>query len=251
MKTLPERTRHFLVFLKCLAIWLGQQGRHYAMMVLQPLYWAVVDRIFEHRQLQPKGVYSYSAQGLKWRRNGKRIILPNLAGEFHPVMTQWIGHYGLGQRCLLVSECHPTKRALEGMFPETIFRCSDFFTELHGSQAAADYRWNVCLPPPPELRNERFDSIVAYALLEHVLSPFEALRSFHELLAPGGRIFVYTHLPSYHKHCFPSDYIRFHLDFFPDACALIREQTGIRSELLELHAFRGIVQACYRRVGGG
>ena len=70
-----------------------------------------------------------------------------------------------------------------GLYPRTDFVTCDKFSELQ--QGGADYKWDVCMPPAPELGQGRLDSVIANALLEHVIDPTCAVAHFMRLLKPS------------------------------------------------------------------
>lgn len=53
-----------------------------------------------------------------------------------------------------------------------------------------DILGDVCSPFPSEM-DERYDAIIALAILEHVYDPAAAVRNFERSLKPGGQLFLY------------------------------------------------------------
>lgn len=60
----------------------------------------------------------------------------------------------------------------------------------------------------PEVPDGRYDTVVCHQVLEHVPRPWDAVREFHRVLRPGGRIIVSApHLSR--RHELPHDYFRY------------------------------------------
>lgn len=53
-----------------------------------------------------------------------------------------------------------------------------------------DILGDVCSPFPPGMEN-RYDAVIALAILEHVYDPAAAIRNFERALKPGGQLFLY------------------------------------------------------------
>ena len=45
---------------------------------------------------------------------------------------------------------------------------------------------------PAELRSQRFDTVVCVNVLEHIADDVEALRTFKDILVPGGRVLIFV-----------------------------------------------------------
>ncbi len=54
-----------------------------------------------------------------------------------------------------------------------------------------DILGDVC-QPFPDWMHERYDAVIALAILEHVYDPAAAIANFRAALKPGGRLFVYV-----------------------------------------------------------
>ena len=64
--------------------------------------------------LQPRRMYFYSSEGNTFKSDPQSAIpLPNLSGALHNVLRQYIDFYGLGKKCLLVSESNGVKAILQ------------------------------------------------------------------------------------------------------------------------------------------
>ena len=214
------------------------------------LYVGVKNRIMERSGLQPRGTHRYSKKGNTFSTKPElRIELPNLSGELRPIIRQFIESYGLGQNCLLVSENYQVRDILKPYYPSVDFEVCDYFTELMAEQdqVTVDYVWDVCCPPPEELKVKKFDSILSQSLLEHVIAPTTAIYNFISMLDVGGYLYLSTHTPSYHYHAYPRDYVRFHHDYFYDMPNYIEKCYGIKSELVELHSRQGVICTVYKR----
>ncbi|MBD2292372.1 hypothetical protein H6G06_02465 [Anabaena sphaerica FACHB-251] len=110
--------------------------------------------------LQPFGEYCYSVGKNNFKSNKElEIPLPNLSLKFHSVIRKYLDHYGLGNECLLLSEGNRVKEEISKYYPKVnFFFTSDLFSELTENNLP-DFIWDVCLPPPNELKNKTFDSI--------------------------------------------------------------------------------------------
>lgn len=84
-----------------------------------------------------------------------------------------------------------------------------------GLGADADYRWDFEHPPPRNIA--KFDCIVSYAILEHLLDPYRHLKDLAGLLVPGGSLIAYTVSPGFPYHRHPVDCLRFFPDWFEEA----------------------------------
>ncbi len=77
-----------------------------------------------------------------------------------------------------------------------------------------DILGDVCSPFPPDM-NDRYDAVIALAILEHVYDPTAAIQNFQKTLKPGGKVYLYIpwmwryHAP---KGLLFQDYQRFSRD---------------------------------------
>lgn len=215
---------------------------------LRKIYLRLRNYIMARSGLQPFGEYFYSQGNNEFKQNKElEIPLPNLSGKFHSIFRQYIEHYGLGNECLLLSEGNKVKEELAKYYPEVNFSTSDLFSELTENNLP-DFIWDVCLSFPKEVENKTFDSIVCYALMEHLIAPSIALTNFFTLLNPNGYIYIFTHTPSFHYHAYPRDYVRFHHDYFFDFPQFLSKFSGIKAQLIEMYSFEGIVITCYKKL---
>ena len=53
-----------------------------------------------------------------------------------------------------------------------------------------DILGDVCSPFPEDM-HDRYDAVIALAILEHVYDPTAAVANFHKALKPGGKLFLY------------------------------------------------------------
>jgi SAM-dependent methyltransferase len=201
--------------------------------------------------LQPFGEYFYSSAGHVFRNEPALAIpLPNLSGYLHNVLRQFMDCHGLGFKCLLVSESNSVKVELQKYYPNIDFVTCDYFPELmnaSGQNKKVDIIWDVCTKTPDSLINDRFDSIICHAMLEHVIAPTMALMNLFSICAQNGKIYLLTCTPSFHHHQFPRDYVRFHHDFFQDMPAFLEKYAGIKSVMLEMYSHEGLVALCYQK----
>ncbi|MEM6620956.1 MAG: class I SAM-dependent methyltransferase [Pseudomonadota bacterium] len=54
-----------------------------------------------------------------------------------------------------------------------------------------DILGDICQPFPDWMHN-RYDAVIAFAMLEHVYDPPAAVANFHAALKPGGRLYLYV-----------------------------------------------------------
>ncbi len=217
---------------------------------LRPVYLWARDIVMARSGLQPVGAHWFSRTASQcYSETAPGLPVPNLAGHFDGVLVQFWEHHGLGRRCLLVSENGPTKAILAAKYPAVAFVTVDLFPELTDARPmnAPDFRWDVCLPAPPEI-GRGYDAVVCHALLEHVIAPTTAMANMLGLLNEGGLLYAMTHTPSFHLHRYPRDYCRFHHDWFEDLPGYVARTTGVAVVLEELYSRRGVVCVAYRRV---
>ena len=200
--------------------------------------------VLERRGLQPKGTYTFSTSGTTGvYENG--VTLPNLSRHLNGVICGFMRHYGLGPKCLLLSENNDVKTVLAREFPGPCFTTADYYTDLQGNNV--DYCWDVSVEAPVELRQARFTSCVCNALLEHTIDPTSVLANVFSIVEPGGHLFLMTHTPSFFCHRYPRDYVRFFHDYFEDMPGHMMKTRKIEVELMELWSRSGVVNVCYRR----
>lgn len=220
--------------------------------IARRIYLRVRNEIMTRSGLQPRGEYHWAKDGNRPDGgNARKVIVPNLVGSYHPTLVAWWERFGIGARCLLVSEPRKVALAMRGYYPSTEFVTVDLYPELMGSAEddVPDAIWDVCLPAPARLLSYQFDSIICQALLEHVIDPTAALFNMLTLLGPGGHLYFMTHTPSFHKHQYPRDYVRFHHDYFEDLPRHLSAKWGLAVELCSLWSSEGVVCGAYRRTG--
>jgi|WetSurMetagenome_2_1015567.scaffolds.fasta_scaffold368149_1 hypothetical protein len=201
--------------------------------------------------LEPKGTHVYSKNQNHFIDQEKlRLPVDNLVGYFHHIMRQYWDHYGLGDKCLLVSENVRVKKTLREKYPAVEFITTDLFTDLYQSQddASPDVIWDVCTEPPAELKNNTFNSVICQSLLEHVIAPTTAIINMFKLLGSNGYIYLLTHTPSFPLHRYPKDYVRFHHDYFEDLPVFIQKTCGIKIVLSEMYSSKGVIVLCYQKM---
>jgi hypothetical protein len=211
------------------------------------MYECVRNPVMARDGLHPSGTAVISTSGQRWDVKDRPpvIKLPNLSGHYHSVTRGFWDFYGLGDKCLLVSENNKVKAVMSELYPETSFMTTDYFTELQVDKT--DIIWDVCQSPPPQLQELAFSSIIASALLEHLIDPTTALANMLRLLRPGGHLYAHTHTPSFPLHRYPRDYVRFHQDYFEDLPNFMRKLWGLEVRLAELWSRRGHIITCYEK----
>ena len=218
--------------------------------ITHTVYMSLRDPFMIHDGLHPKGTYVHSASGHNWESGSlpSVIRLPNLSTYYHPVLRGFWEFYGLGDRCLLVSESIKVKEVVNDLYPSVAFVTTDYFTELQPGQP--DVAWDVCFPAPQVLAEDSFSSIISNALMEHLLDATSAFANMLALLRPGGYLFALTHTPSFPLHRYPRDYVRFHHDYFEDLPQYLADRYSLSVQLKELWSRRGQVIVCYQRMNG-
>jgi len=220
-------------------------------LLFRSLYLIVRSAIMARSGLQPKGSYIYS-RNKSIIKGGEEhgIPLPNLSGGLQSMVCKYIQIYGLGGRCLLVSESNAVRAKMIECFPGVKFTTVDFYPELMSRELggdAVDVLWDVCGKPSAELAACPFDSIICNAMLEHVIDPSSALHNMMSLLSKEGHLYITTCSPSFHYHAAPRVYVRFHLDYFHDMPLFLKKHYNINCELLELYSCAGLISACYEK----
>jgi len=182
-------------------------------------------------------------------REAPAVPVANFNGSFRGVLRGMWENHGLGRCCLLVSESRRVAAELHSVYPATDFVTTDLNAQgaSGGEMDRPDIVWDVCLPPPEALASRRFDSVVAQCLLEHVVSPAEAVASFLSVTNAGGHVYLVTHTPFFRLHQAPNDFLRFTHDFFFQLPAYVKSRAGITAELVELYSKDAAVTVCYKR----
>ncbi|MDH4229434.1 MAG: class I SAM-dependent methyltransferase [Nitrospirota bacterium] len=117
--------------------------------------------------------------------------------------------------------------SIAGMAPEQIITA--------GLHRDADHQWNF-EHAPPEMG--RFQCVVSYAILEHLIDPYRHVRDLANLLESGGHLVIFTVSPGFPYHRHPIDCLRFYPDWF--------ETVADRSGLKIADRFYGSERVVYR-----
>jgi len=201
--------------------------------------------------LEPWGIKAWSRTGSVFKDDPSLgVALPNLTGFLVPVLRQFMDLHGLGRECLLVSENNAVKERLQRLYPSAGFTTCDKFPHLIGpnDDKSVDVEWDVC-SSTAVWAGRQFSSVIAQALIEHVIDPTRAIRNVASLLEKNGLLYLMTCTPSFHYHAYPRDYVRFHQDYFEDIPEALGQADGVQIRLEELFMKGGIVCACYQRLG--
>jgi len=190
--------------------------------------------------VSPRGRLTLEEARRQFRQIGFRV--PNVSGFYHAILRNYWERYGLGPRCLLVSETFPTSRVFQEGWPSTNFTCTDYYVDLQ-PEPQCDLVWNLCSPESPLEFRGTFSSVICQATLEHVLDPVQAVRNLSQALLPGGMLYIQTHTPAYSYHSYPRDYLRFFPDWFEDLGEFLQTVRLVELLCLDGHAF-----AVYRRL---
>lgn len=132
-------------------------------------------------------------------------------------------------RVLLPGEYNTDKNYYSELFDINI---DNIFTTGIGNDT--DYEWNF-EEEPPEMG--KFDFIVSQAMLEHLLNPYKHVVDLSQMLNPGGKLVLHTHVPGFHYHRFPIDCVRFYPDWF--------ETIAERLDLSVYDRYIGDLRICY------
>ena len=172
-------------------------------------------------------------------RNHLRV--PNVSGFYHGILCDWFTKYGLGDKCLLISETRAVSEVFSQVYPGTEFIATDFYLELQ-PEPSCHVVWDLCNEhPPSELTT--FGSVICQATLEHVVDPIQVMRNLSAVLSDGGFLYIQTHTPAYFYHPYPRDYLRYQPDWFEDVVKIVQSLTLIELLCVDGHAF-----AIYRRL---
>ncbi len=176
---------------------------------------------------------------------GGHFPAPNLSKGYHGILKQWWDAYMSGKRVLLISESGKVKKVFQEQYPNWEFETLDYYPELaQGTQEDCDIFVDICVTPFPEI-GRKFDLIINQATLEHLYSPFDAMKNMVGMLSEGGILVSHTHPPGGSYHSWPRDYFRFMKDWWYDLPKYIKN-----IELLEMLMVDNLhVYSCYRKTG--
>jgi len=154
---------------------------------------------------------------------------------YHKALKAWFDHYGLAGTGLLIGEVAmgdaPIKQTFKQAFPTiTEVLCVDF--------TAADMSWDITYPAPVDAL---YDWVICQAVLEHVVDPIAAIQNMLNVLKPGGKLYIHTHLPEFAYHKYPIDCYR----FYPDVFKAISTRLG--QPLLDYYTSLGVIAVVYER----
>lgn len=167
----------------------------------------------------------------------------NHSSGYHGILKQWWEHYGLGSKCLLVSESVETSKSFAKFYPDTKFISTDYFLDIKNDvNNKTDIIWNLYLDPPNDLMESKANSILFQATLEHLIDPVQVMRNLAKTIESKGHIFIHTHTPLYPYHACPRDYLRYQPDWFIDIGEHLSD-----IELVELVAVEGHIFACFTK----
>ena len=201
---------------------------------------------------QPNNHYNefYSKNNNTWDLSENNWLpAPNLSTGFHGILRQYWEFYSKQRfknneiKVLLVSENSNVKKLFKFMYPNWNIDIIDLYPELQNKDDNSIILGDICSFKNP-LDNNKYDIIIAQAILEHVYNPFQAMYNFSNSLKQNGLLIVHTHPPGFGYHRHPCDYIRFMKDWWYDLGKYIDNL-----ELLELfqkdntHVF-----TCYQKI---
>jgi len=170
------------------------------------------------------------------------MYVPNISGFYHNILQKYWTHYGLGKKCLLVSETKAVGDVFTNKYPNTQFVTTDYYLDLQPNpNAKCDVVWDLCAKTIPDELNH-FNSIINQATFEHIIDPVQVMRNLVRVLEPQGLLYFQTHTPAFYYHGYPRDYLRYFPDWFMDIPKIIEN-----IDLLELLCFDGYAFAVYKK----
>lgn len=174
---------------------------------------------------------------------------PNLAGHYHFALQTFWESRGLGAKCFLISESRGVGAYLSKKYKDTEFTSLDLYTDLQNekfgdSAEQPDAIWDVNSSPLTEIG--KCNSVIAHALLEHIIDPVRAIANMLGYLEPSGCLYLMTHTPSFHIHRYPRDYLRFNSDFWEDLPEHLSNTKNLSVTLSDLYMHDGVVCVCYQ-----
>lgn len=170
---------------------------------------------------------------------GTPLHIPNQSRGYHGILSQWWNHYKKSNaKWLLVSELNVVKPYFQDVYPGDTFHT----LELYAEPSAVDYRISLCDRNLPAVV-ANVDLVVCQATLEHVHDPWSAILNMSSILNSGGLLTIHTHVPPFHYHPYPRDYLRFFPDWFIDVQVHLPNL-----ELLELCDNGGHIFSAYRKL---
>ena len=168
------------------------------------------------------------------------MLVPNVSGFYHRILREYWMYYGLGDKCLLVSETKSVGNVFVNEYINTSFVTTDYYLELQPNPQC-DVVWDLCSAIIPDELNH-FSSVINQATLEHIIDPVQVIRNLVKILDSNGYLYIQTHTPAFYYHGYPRDYLRYFPDWFID----ISKTLG-NIDLLELLCFDGHAFAVYKK----
>lgn len=151
----------------------------------------------------------------------KRELWVPIGTKYYLLLKKWWDHFGLKGRGLMIGEPNEawssTHRHLIEIYPEIrSITTADMYE-------GCDFAWDITYPAhkflhPSDFVYFNFNFINCQAVLEHVVSPAEAIGNLSDQLREDGLLFIHTCGPEVEEHRYPIDCVRFYRDFFI-ACA--------------------------------
>ena len=169
-----------------------------------------------------------------------QFLVPNVSGFYHNILQIFWNKYGLGEKCLLVSETKSVGIVFKKKYPKTEFITTDFYLDLQPNPEC-DVVWDLCSLNIPNNLSE-FTSIVNQATLEHIKDPVQVVRNLVKILNENSYLYLQTHTPAFYYHGYPKDYLRYFPDWFIDL-----PQSIENIHLVELLCFDGHAFAVYKK----
>ena len=128
----------------------------------------------------------------------------------------------------------PGEYNIDKKYYSQLFDLNDDKIVTTGIGDDTDYQWDFEKDPP---QMGKFDFIVSQAMLEHLLNPYKHVVDLSQMLNPGGKLVLHTHVPGFNYHRFPIDCVRFYPDWF--------EAIAERLDLSVYDRYIGDLRICY------
>ena len=132
--------------------------------------------------------------------------MPGRNGNYHGLLKQWLNHFGLEDKGLIIGERGTGGEAVKKVIKEE-YGVEGYSVDLGKS----DIVWDITTPLETE---EKYGWILCQAVLEHVTDPVAAVKNMSTLLRKGGRLYIHVPGPNFPYHAYPIDCYRFFRDAF-------------------------------------
>jgi len=132
--------------------------------------------------------------------------------RFWDLFKRWMYQFGLEGTGLMVGhgpDHEPARVDLKNLFPKVKML---FMTDVIDTSSQFYFRWDLM---EEFSYSTSFDFIINQSVLEHLMSPFLAMKNLTTVLHRGGLMFVGVPGPESEYHAYPVDCVRFMEDWMP------------------------------------